>query len=195
AGAAFLRLADAIVLANGTYFHQGLKRHFENLADLPRIPAGFHGNYTAAIRAKTPEELLDRLQSALDATARFLDAPIPKTNPSTDERHTPSTPDPDELVSFYEELLSSFNKIRVNAEQGEWRMAFVNGVNLAREIDGVCREFGFPPLMFLDVYDPDDLTAFRKRVEIVDKELTALIERYKPIPRHLDFDSFLHSLR
>ena len=195
AGACLLHLADAIVLDGGTYFHRGLKRHFEDLAALPDLPAGFLENYDAAVRAKNTLDLDIFLQSALNATARFLGAPVPKVRPISQEQHVPAIPDPDELVSFYEELLSSINKIRVNAEQGEWRMAFVNGCNLAREIDGVCREFGFPPLPFLDAYDAADLTALRDRVDKVDKELAGRIETYKPIPRHPDFDSFLLSMK
>lgn len=192
-GEGFLQLSDAIALEHGAYFHRGLKFHFQDLSTLSRIPAGFLDGYLGAIRAPLASDAVARLETAIRMIAGLLETKVPDTSPAVKPEASVEDPDPSELVGFYEELLSSLNKLRVNVEDGDWRMAFVNGCGVAREIDWAHAAYGLPPLPFLDAYDADDLTAYGRRVEEVDAALAKAIEAFAPIRRYADFEAYLIS--
>jgi len=193
AGRAFLRLADAVAYANGTYFHRGLKKHREDLSSLQRIPEGFLRHYEGCIRSKTAPGLVTALGAAIAATAAFLAAPVPNAVPvPSGETRKARDLDAAELASFYEELVSTVNKVRINAEDGDWWMAFVNGVCLADALEDVRAEFGLAPMPVLDAYDADDLHAFLSAVEATEHRLVRMIDSGGgTIRRYAGCDAFL----
>lgn len=112
AGRSFLNLSNAIAYANGTYFHRGLNKHFDDLSSFSKIPDDFLILYEKCIHSNTVDSIINILDMAVTSTSKFLNVPFPIVYEKT-AQETPKTReiDYDELVSFYEELVSTINKI------------------------------------------------------------------------------------
>lgn len=193
AGRVFLALADAVAYANETYFHQGLKKHLHNLYSFSKIPDNFMLYYDECIRANKVDDIIKTILSAIEVTAKFLEVPYPsEISVSSAVMQKPRKIDFFELASFYEELVSAINKIRINIEEGDWRMAFVNGVCLSNALEEITAEFGLKSMPVLEEYDADDLPRFLIAIEEMESQLIQMIESGGGvIHRYADFDTFI----
>lgn len=103
----------------------------------------------------------------------------------------PAVVDPAELASLYEEITSSFTKVRVACEAGNAALAFITAVNLQdcldSEVPGVA---GLPGL--LDAHDPRDLGRLHARADEAERALVRFIEGAgAQITRYPDLAAFL----
>ena len=194
-GRGFLALADAIAYANDTYFHQGLKKHLQDLSTFPKIPDKFMLCYNNCIRAKTVDDIIKKLTAAIAMTANFLEVPFPnEISLSTDVMRKPREIEYSELASFYEEFVSTINKIRINIEEGDWHMTFVNGVCLCNALEDITTEFGLKSMPVLEEFDVEDLPRFLSTIEEMESQLIQIIESGGGvIHRYSDFDAFLQT--
>lgn len=193
AGRCFLALADGVAYANGTHFHQGLKKHLHDLNSFPKIPDNFLEYYDECIRADNVDDIIKTLSSATDVMAKFLEVPYPnEISLSSEVMRTPRKIDLVELASFYEELVSAINKIRINIEEGDWRMTFVNGVCLSNALEDITTEFGLKSMPVLEEFEADNLPRFLFAVEEMESQLIQMIESGGGvIHRYADFDTFI----
>lgn len=154
AGAVLLALADALAYYNQEYFHFGLKRQYEDIRRLPQKPDGFAGGYLGVIQAESAEETIVRCRELIAAVGSYAgwtvrehdtpDRPAPASNRSWDYAG---------MASLYEEIRSSFNKIRVCAQTGDAVLAFLSAVCLQ---DTLLEEAGLG-----DTPDSDLMSAYR----------------------------------
>lgn len=193
AGRGFLALVDAIAYTNGTYFHQGLKKHLQDLSSFPKISDEFLLCYDDCIRAERVSDITKKLDVAIALTANLLEVPYPhEVILSSKIIRKPREIEFSELASFYEELVSAINKIRINIEERDWRMTFVNGVCLSDALEDITAEFGLKPMPVLEEYNSDDLPRFLSAIEQVESRLVQMIEYGGGvIHRYFDFDTFV----
>jgi len=193
AGLVALELAQAVAFANGTYFHHGPKRLIDDLAGLS-TPSGFLPLFLGLAAAPDAGAVLARTGALLAATARFLEdddagsaPPLPARGAAVVDVHT--------LAHVYEEISSSFTKVRVACDAGDPVAAFLAAVLLQDCLDDeVPVAVGLPGL--LEAHDPADLSRLRSRLDAAEATLVRAIESGGAvIERYPDLGAFLAAQR
>lgn len=169
AGYIALFLSDAVAYANQTYFRRGLKKQMEDV-QLMELPCDFLCLYDAIIRGRTNGELRDCCCRMIESTGRFLESK------SAALCKKAVTPDYRALAEWYEEGISTFNKIHVCCETGDAALAFISGTCLQRSLNEMCDENGLRRFYLMDSFDAENLNQFNGRAEAIQRELVATIE-------------------
>lgn len=192
-----LDLAHAVALVNGTYFHHGPKGMVGELEAM-RAPAEFASWFVAALTAIDPEEARRRTTRLLQATAAFLDvaAPPVPASPSLATKPTPyrsGAADAPALAHLYEEIVSSFVKVRNRCASGDAVHAAIDALLLQRILDeDVPPGVDLPSLV--EAFDPADLGPLLGRADLIDRALRHTItEAGGQIERYPDPDTFLQA--
>lgn len=176
AGWLLMLAAEAVALENGAYFHFGLKRQFEELQELPKKPSDFLKAYLAVIRSETAAQMEAACKSLLEALGAWLGVdwqpvPVSPVPPSGKKNKNLG-----ELAPWYEELCSTFQKLRVCRERGNWILAFLTGACLQGELESLTAEYELPSFPVLDAYCCHDLEPLVKAADAVERDLVERIE-------------------
>ena len=78
------------------------------------------------------------------------------------------------LAGLYEEISSTFCKIYVCCESGNYILAFLSAVCLQRELDDA-KEAGSPPYDLLSYFDYRKLDKFAERTRMIEIDFVKLI--------------------
>lgn len=166
-------LLDAVILANGQYFHRGIKRTFEELEGLS-LPAHFINTIYDIVTASEPEELKDFLTKLLHSAVVFLTRSKDKMQPSADN-----------ISGTYEEMFSNWrNKMSEAAERNDVFSSFMNLASLQLMADEIADNVSIAPLSVMDKYNPADL---KQNVEAFNEALRTYLHEYQRAgiqPRH-----------
>ncbi len=193
AGLMLFGLHDAIAFANQTYFTRGLKKQFEDLKKFKRIPKDYFPLYLSLVGETDPDRIRSKASELLAAVAAFLDIREYPHLPALKPAPATGIPDYAELAGFYEEAVSTFNKIYVNCDEGEHLMAFVNAVCLQHILDDdIPPMTGLEPSRLLAAYDKSDLSKLKRQTKEYETKFVRFIEAGGGvITRYDDFDAFL----
>ena len=131
---ALVSLSEAVALSQGRAFMRGLKRLHADLASLPWLPAGMLQRFDDVIRAEDRARLEGGLGAILEAVASFLSVRAPWPHGRRIDASARPLLDFGVLAHWYEEVSSTFLKLRTCAESGDWRLAFLTGANLQRSL-------------------------------------------------------------
>lgn len=191
AGSLLMDAAEAVAFANGTYFHRGLKRQFQDLQAMERKPRGFLESYRAVIQAGTPQALEAACKALLDSLGEFLglgwEAPPAQKGPAPQERSQNLA----ELAPWYEECCSTFQKVYACCGQGDWVLAFLSAACLQRELDGMTEGYQLPPFPVLEAYRWDRLEPLAQAAAQAEAALVGRIEGAGgQIKRYSSFEEF-----
>ncbi|MGM0385780.1 MAG: nucleotidyltransferase domain-containing protein [Actinomycetota bacterium] len=191
AGLVAVELAQAVAYANGTYFHRGPKGMVAGLHRFDQTPVDFLPRFLELAAATDADAVRARCEVLLAATAEFLDDGGSAEPASSPPAGAPAVVDPGALASLYEEITSSFTKVRVNCDAGEAALAFLNAVILQDCLDAeVPVAAALPGLM--DAHDPQDLSRLRARADEAEAALVRFVEEAgATITRYPDLDAFL----
>lgn len=176
AGRLLMLAAESVALENGAYFHFGLKRQFEELQELQKKPPNFLEAYLAVIRSETAPQMEAACKSLLRSLGAWLGAdwqpvPVPPAPPSGKKNKKLG-----ELAPWYEELCSTFQKLRVCRDDGNWILAFLTGACLQEELESLTAEYELPFFSVLDAYCCDDLGPLVRAADAVERDLAGRIE-------------------
>ncbi len=206
AGMALMLLSDAVAYENGTYYHKGLKKQYDDLAVMQRLPDGFLEGYDAIIRSADTDGIMTVVANLISSCGAFLGlgesagrlmADMPESRNNQTEGPTSVSRggedagiDYSALVSFYEEALSSFNKIYWCCKQSvmDYRLAFISAVCLQKALDEEVPGMEFD---LLGDFDHADLGSFSSSVAQSEARLVSYITRGAVIRRYLTFEDFL----
>lgn len=174
AGMIIMLLADAVAIYNHDYFHYGLKKQYENLRDnFVEIPSKIITGYKDVIVAVNADEVVNCTMKVFKDVCEYLDLQIviPKASPK--KCAAVNNADASWLAKLYEEIISTFNKIYVCCENGDYILAFLSAVCLQRDLDD---EAGcsFDLLGDFDYLHLDKLAEKTHRIE---NEFVQLIEK------------------
>ncbi|MBP7110385.1 MAG: nucleotidyltransferase domain-containing protein [Firmicutes bacterium] len=205
-GRVLLALSDAMAYSNGTYFHKGLKGQYDDLRSMASLPEGFLVQYDACIEAGDVSELRSAARSMLALCRSHLkpghtasELESQPVMPATAEPHSGAVEkapvvsgtavDYKELVSLYEEALSTFNKVYhyCSPNVNDHRMAFISAINLQQVLDEEVQALGLDVLTSFDHRDLQGLAACAKSAEA---RLVSFISEGADIRRFADFDEF-----
>ena len=197
AGRMLLCLSDAVAYENRAYFRRGLKSHFDDLSRMDALPLGLLDAYDGIIAASDCGSLKDSAEKMASCCRGFLglcevDLDVPEHGgPAETVLQMSEEPiNHDELVSFYEETVSSFNKVRRSCEGStpDCRKAFIAGVCLQRVLDEEVPQLG---LEVLDSFDCRDLRGFASACHRAEYAIISEIERVSPLVRFRSVEEFL----
>jgi hypothetical protein len=193
AGQLIQDLADIVALFNHTYFHHGLKRQWRDLERLPQLPARFLERFLALLQAKQLGEIKSLGNSLLESVRVLCAMPkhIPVVESSIRSTEKPAFSSA-EFVDYYQELVSSLNKIIACGESNNVYLAFLSAVNVQRELFEIARHKGFRPMNLLGAFDADHLPSIVERTRQIDKYLVSKIQQLGgTFTQFPDVESFL----
>lgn len=195
AGYIVMTLADAVAVCNQDYFHFGLKRQYEDLQKFVNIPANFMEEYTSVIKSEKTEEIKVHCRNLIKAFAdftawEFIEDERKQEEEAITEAVSPNT-DFYFLARLYEEISSTFNKIYICAENGNYILAFWSAVCLQNELEEISREQGIVCYDILSSYDYKDLGKLAETTRKVEQDFVRLITNSgEKINRFSSFEEF-----
>lgn len=172
AGHVCTRLSTAVSYINGRYFRHGQTGQIKMLQEMDEIPAGFTDLYERIVRAKDPNEQKRLCHEMIVATKAFLKKHDKNTIPRL------SAPDFSELASWYQELSYTWRRVYHFCDANDPINAYIWCCLLQNEVDELGTEFEIAELDIFGAFDADNLSAFRKRAESVEKAFVAAIEAH-----------------
>ncbi len=182
-----------IALFNQTYFRHGLKRQWHDLERMPRLPEQFLERFMALLHTKQLGEIKSLGNSLLESVRALCAMPkhVPTVEPSIRpiEKQVFSSA---EFVDYYQELVSSLNKIIACGESNNVYLAFLSAVNVQRELFEIARHKGFRPMNLLGAFDANHLPSIVERTRQIDRYLVDKIHQMGGVlTQYLDFESFV----
>ncbi len=150
-------LIDAVMMVNKSYFKKGVKRTYEELAALDRLPADFISQIEAIVAAETREALICAAVKLLKNTCRFFDEvkaglKMPKAKASVSN-----------LKGSYEELFSNWrNKVYEAAESSHKFHAFMAMASCENMLNELAEDIEIETEDLMSRYDPNDLFSSAK---------------------------------
>ncbi len=170
AGYISMFLADAVAYANHTYFIRGLKKQLEDLGNMKSLPDRFLHLYQSVVKARTDHELRQSCGEMIRTTKAFLADSLRELEVKTTE------PDYQALAELYQEIISTWNKIRVACDSEDAVSAYLSGTCLQDELDTVIPE-NDGRFDLMGAYDAANLGQFKERAALVQKAFVQLIEQ------------------
>ncbi|MCH5194112.1 MAG: nucleotidyltransferase domain-containing protein [Oscillospiraceae bacterium] len=192
-GYIIMTLADIVALYNHDYFHFGLKKQLEDLqTKFQDIPKDFIDEYIRVIQspdnASCKEHCFELLKITADHTG--LDLQIREAEsekPISENAH----PDFQWLAGLYEEISSTFNKIYVCCENGNYALAFLSAVCLQNELDDAMA-CGGKKYDLLDAYSHTELNRLSDRAKEIEADyVQRVLDGGGKIKRFDSFEEFL----
>lgn len=175
AGYLAMFLADAMAYSRHTYFHRGLKRQLADLQALPGVPEAFVEAYLGVMRAEDAAALIASCRALLESVRALLDAPPVSAAPQCPESIPSGRLDGAALAGWYQEVVSTFNKVYACAASGDAPLAFLSAVCLQYTLDEA-RAWGLAAHEVLTCYHFEDLYPLEARVRDVERQVVAQIE-------------------
>ena len=130
-------LLVAIAILNGTYIKKGLKRIKNELGRLFMTPAGFLENYRKLIRINNKAEAQHIVNELIVETDNIYKSKFD---------HDKEDVDPSELVGFYEEFKSAYNKLLLACDEKIYEDAYYAGFMIDRETQSFLNSYTGPAI-------------------------------------------------
>ena len=149
-------LLNAVMLYHGRYFRLGVKRTFDEIANLP-VSDEFSDNMRKIASSKETSEIRELLKGLLLYVESYTHREKPKSEPSA------------VLTGTYEELYSNWrNKVEEAANNSDVYSCFANMCCFNYMLSGISSEFNIGDYNVMDEYNPENLT---DNVRLYDKYL------------------------
>lgn len=176
AGHVIMMLADAVAIYNHDYYHFGLKKQYEDLENnFPDVPQNIVTGYKQVVTALNLNDVKDRavdlLKNVCDYLQIKMESPVDNV---PNEVPVAKSVNASWLAELYEEISSTFNKIYVCCENGNYILAFLSAVCLQRELDDA-KEAGSPSYDLLSYFDYRELSKLAERTRIIEVDFVKLI--------------------
>ena len=221
AGYLIMTLADAVAIYNHTYYHYGLKRQFADLQSIPGLPGQICDEYLRVIQSDITHDILSHCLTMLTAVCDYMDLPIPakhavsthtsengndkEAETQTGNENIPAADSADaetsagrppqtdyaSLATLYEELCSTFNKIYICCDNGDYVLAYLSAVCLQEDLDYAHDHLGAKQYDLFTQFHYGNLNSFRSAAEAIERELVQFITSGGGIIKRYDsFEEF-----
>lgn len=171
AGLIAMALSDGVAYANQTYFSRGLKKQIEDLKAMESTPKDFVTLYEAMIKANSKHGIVNCCYEMIKNTKQFLN------NRKEKIEIEEIKPNYEELADLYQEVISTWNKIYVCCDSGNYTLAYISGTCLQELLkDEIEKEYGIENLDLMSYYDANDLEKFKKRAKELQDRIVKVIE-------------------
>lgn len=175
AGNMIMTLADAVAVYNHDYYHFGLKKQFEDLQNnFPNIPRTIVNGYKNVVEAINIKDVVAHTKKMFKDVCDYLNITCVTQEISEKKGFTEDKLDVSWLSGLYEEISSTFNKIYVCCENGNYILAFLSAVCLQRELDDA-REAGCPEYDLVSDFNYMELYKLSAKTQEIESNLVQLI--------------------
>lgn len=176
AGHVIMTLADVIAIFNHDYFHFGLKKQYENLAShFPDVPQHIVTGYRQVVISLSKNDVIEKTISLLKNVCDYVQyTPESHVAMISNEVTVAVEVNASWLAGLYEEISSTFRKIYVCCESGNYILAFLSAVCLQRELDDA-KEAGSPSYDLLSSFDYRDLGKLAEKTRMIEADFVELI--------------------
>lgn len=179
-------LTEAIATANSTYLRKGAESQINALKAMKHIPKNYISLFESVINAKTVDEIKDLSYKVLEETRKFFSNDAYKNSIYRSEYNF------EDLAGWYEEGKYTWRRIYYFCDHNEAENCLAWGNYLQIEFDIIKEDFGLKTMDLLGVFDSNDLTAFKKRAEELEKYIISEIESHGvKIKSYKDLNEFL----
>jgi len=177
AGHVIMTLADAVAIYNHDYFHFGLKKQYENLAsNFPDVPQSIVTGYKKVVTALNENDIIDKTADLLKNVCDYTQSKVKsQVDIISNEAAVAAEVNASWLAVLYEEISSTFNKIYVCCESGDYILAFLSAACLQRELDDA-KEAGSPSYDLLSNFDYRELGKLAERTRMIEADFVELIK-------------------
>ena len=179
-------LQVAVSCLNGTYWkawHYGV---LPALTDLEEQPDQFSDYYKAILAASTVGELRSIAHLLIASTRRFIARYKPHI--IGEEKN----PDYTQLVDWYQELRTTWNRIYYFCEINDADAAFVDACTLQNELSIIAEEFNLNEMDLLGCFDIQNLAPLSNRASEHEGYVVSIIEQQGiEIKRYKTLEDFL----
>lgn len=191
AGHIIMTLADAVAVYNHEYYHFGLKKQFENLQNnFPNLPRTIVDGYENVVKAADIHDVEKNAIQMFSDVCKYLNIECTTQEVLEEEKKKTSRMDAACLAGLYEEISSTFNKIYVCCESGNYILAFLSAVCLQRELDEA-QEAGCPRYDLLSDFYYGELESLSARTQYIEKDFVKVItENGGNIKKYDSFEQF-----
>lgn len=193
AGYIIMTLAETVALSRHDYFHFGLKRQWEDLqTKIPDVPKEWLDQYLCVVQAPNNDICKKHCGAILRMTADLLglecNACEKEQKNLTNEEVRPNY---QWLAGLYEEISSTFNKIYICCENGNYVLAFLSAVCLQGELDEAVG-FGAKSYDLLTSYQHTNLSRLADEAREIEKDFVQhILDGGGNIKRYQSFDEFV----
>ncbi len=163
-------LSIAVACVNRRYFRHGRTNQIKELLSMDEVPVGFTDLYERIICAKTADEQKSLCHDIIVSTKRFVE------QHDRNAARRISAPDFSELATWYQELCYTWRRVYYWCDVNDPVNAYLWCCLLQNEVDKVGDEYGIADLDIFSAFDAENLSAFRKRAESVERKIVAAIE-------------------
>lgn len=164
-------LLNAVAYTNGTYFRNGYMNARQDLLEMKEIPENLLQLQEDVIKAGTTGEIKQLCHELISSVRRYFAGK--KGEPEkrwVDGNYA-------DLADWYQELSYAWREIYHWCDRNEPVNAFMRGCFLQAELDIVAEEFGLKEFDLLGTFNSDNLAAYRKQAESLEKEIISIIEK------------------
>ncbi len=175
AGLIIMTLADAVAVYNHDYYHFGLKKQFEDLQNnIPNVPRNIVDGYQNVVKAIDIGDVIKYAMKLFEDVCEYLNVTFTLQEVSEHKSQIVNKVDASWLASLYEEISSTFNKIYVCCETGNYILAFLSAVCLQKELDDA-KEAGCPVYDLLSNFNYKELYKLSETARKVEIDFVQLI--------------------
>ena len=163
-------LLNAIAYTNRTYFRNGYMNTRQDLLEMKDIPDNLLQLQNDIIKAYTVSEIKQLCHELISSVRRYFTGK--KGQPEKrwiDQNYA-------DLAGWYQELSYAWREVYHWCDRDDPVNAFMRGCFLQSELDIVVEEFGLGDFDLLGSFDSNNLKAYRKQAEKLEKEIILVIE-------------------
>ncbi|MGX7200552.1 nucleotidyltransferase domain-containing protein [Enterococcus nangangensis] len=178
AGQLLMSIAEVCAYENQTYFRKGLKEQFIDLKKMPKLPQNFLVTYQSIIKENNPAKIKADCQEIFFNTRQFLGLKEEQLQQVTatsaavrQDRVAASASSSDYLAAadWFQELISTFNKIYFCATNKNYPLAFISACALQTSLEEDL-QIKLKTKDLLSTYQFDDLSVLAKRTKEIEED-------------------------
>lgn len=169
AGEILMLLSDAVAYMNQTYFELGIKKRLETLEKMTHLPNNYVKLHMQIIEANSFKEIAQYALEIIKQTRLLIENMEKSTTAITSINYQ-------EIIPIYEEILSTWNKIKVCSPEQNKDLAYFAGINLQNELDWLSDAYQMPDYDLMASYDSKDLTEFSRKAEEIRLDFVSFLE-------------------
>lgn len=176
AGRIIMTFADAVAVYNHEYYHFGLKKQFEDLQyKIPNVPQKIVDGYQKVIEAINIDDVKQYAIKLFEDVCEYMEVTYSMQEVcENNSRISKSKINASWLASLYEEISSTFNKIYVCCETGNYILAFLSAVCIQQDLDDA-KEAGCPDYDLLSNFNYKELCSLSETTQKIERDLVQLI--------------------
>lgn len=187
AGGVVYYVENAIAMLNKQYFRQGVKRTYEEIAEMKKRPEQLCGLIENVISATSTASVKEHLTTLMKETMTVFQLEkemiLGQKKPVT----------ADNINGTYEEMYSNWrSKMNLAAKTGNRHLAFMSLISNAAMFNGISGGVDIEQYNIMECYEPEDLL---KTANAYDNILTEYLNEYKKaglsVKQYADIDEFV----